>query len=235
MKKSMEKSMETENAANAAKAPPARCGGLGLRPLALETRESEATLTEGMLATNPADPEVHGTYVAAKGREAAKDELDAHARAVAELRDLEKGATVFARDAEGRPAIFNYQVKGALKESAGALKKMPGTECSALKAHKKAVDLGVFVEPRLIALELPEGGAVGRCERPLRAQTMQGERMALASSEEVPAGTRFRFRVSVTQPGLWGAVEECLAYLRWHGLGCWRNSGKGSAEVKRIS
>jgi hypothetical protein len=68
---------------------------------------------------------------------------------------------------------------------------------------------------------------VGRCERPLRAQTAQGERVALASSETVPAGCTLEFTVIALREDLLDYVEEWLDYGGLRGFGQWRNSGKG--------
>ena len=176
----------------------------------MTTTRYRATFTEGLLATKPNDETVHETYVAAK-REAgaAKDELDAEARAVAEIERLEKGCTVFHRDAEGRPIVWDYQIKGFLKDAIKALRRDPKSACAALKNYKGVIDGSVFVKPRQIVLRLPEGKGLGTCQRPLRAQTMQGERVALAQSEEAPAGTVIEFEVLTLAPGLEKALAEC--------------------------
>ena len=48
--------------------------------------------------------------MAAKGREASEDELTAEQKALAEVDALEKGKTIFHRDDDGCPIIWNYQV-----------------------------------------------------------------------------------------------------------------------------
>ena len=65
------------------------------------------------------------------------------------------------------------------------------------------------------------------CERPLRASTPQGERVSIAKSESVPAGSTVEFEVTCLDPSLEGMVRECLDYGQLRGLGQWRNSGKG--------
>ena len=77
------------------------------------------------------------------------------------------------------------------------------------------------------ALELPEGETIGECQRPLRASTAQGERIALAHSETVPAGTTQEFDVAILKDDLVPVVLEWFAYGEFHGTGQWRNSGKG--------
>ena len=83
-------------------------------------------------------------------------------------------------------------------------------------------------------LALPAGTGIGNCQRPLRASTPQGERVALASSETVPAGTKLRFDIVMLDPKLEGLVREWLDYGELRGLGQWRNAGKGSYSWKEV-
>ena len=83
-----------------------------------------------------------------------------------------------------------------------------------------------MTEPRKIPIEFY--GEIGKCERPLRAMTMQGERVALANSDTVPAGTSFECDIMLLDDKQWDMVEEWLNYGQFNGLGQWRNSGKGA-------
>lgn len=201
----------------------------------MKTTKYRATFTEGLLATKPNDEKVHETYIAAKREEGiAKDELDAEAQTLAEIERLEKGTTVFHRDSDGRPIVWDYQVKGFLKDAIKALRRDPDSACAKLKNYKGVIDGSVFVKPRQIVLNLPDGAEIGTCQRPLRAQTMQGERVALAQSEEAPAGTTMEFEVLTLAPGLDAALKECWEYAQLRFMGAWRNSGKGTAVVKEV-
>ena len=93
--------------------------------------------------------------------------------------------------------------------------------------YKSVIDGTVFVQERQIPIEMPKGTEIGICERPLRAQTMQGERVALASSEEIPAGAKIRFTILLLQPALKNTVLEWLDYGRLRGIGQWRNASHG--------
>ena len=201
----------------------------------MKTTKYKATFTEGLLATKPNDDAVHETYVAAKRAEGVQqDELDAESRAIADVERLEKGTTVFHRDADGNPIVWDYQVKGFLKDAIKALRRDPKSACAALKNDKGVIDGSVFVKPRQIILHLPKGAIIGTCQRPLRAQTMQGERVALAQSEEAPAGTTMEFSVLTLAPGLDKALAECFEYAQLRFMGAWRNSGKGTAVVEIV-
>ena len=184
--------------------------------------------TEQVLGTKPASAGVFADYVASKHPEgvAQRDELE-HADKVEET-----GTTVFHRDADGCPALYDYQIKGFFKDACGGLRRVDGTASSTLKAYKSVIDSCVFVGPRLLRLIMPKGAEVGICERPLRCETMQGPRVALARSESVPAGTMMEFEVGAPQDSLQGVITEWLAYGRMRGIGQWRNSGCGRFTVK---
>ena len=100
---------------------------------------------------------------------------------------------------------------------------------------KKVIDGTVFVEQRKIPFRLPEGAQCGRCERPLRASSASGERVALAASETVPAGTVLEFSILVMNPKDAETVREWLDYGRLRGLFQWRNSGKGRFEWEEVA
>ena len=201
----------------------------------MEKKTYVATFTEGLLATKPNDPNIHDTYVGATEQGVFEDEMSQEEKTLAQLDHLEKGKTVFHRDDDGCPIIWNYQVKGFLKEAFKSLGRNKETACSKVKAFLKVIDGDVFVSPRKIRLELPEGKELGTCQRPLRAQTMQGERVSLACSEEAPAGTKMLFTVTVLVPGLDKALEECWEYAQLRFMGAWRNSGKGTAVVEEVA
>jgi hypothetical protein len=68
---------------------------------------------------------------------------------------------------------------------------------------------------------------MNECQRPLRASTAQGERIALAHSETVPTGSWFDVEIKCLVDGYTKIVKEWLDYGELRGLGQWRNSGKG--------
>lgn len=104
-------------------------------------------------------------------------------------------------------------------------KRKDVNESGKLTAFKKVIDGMIFPAPRRIPVEFE--GDVQLCQRPLRAMTMQGERVALAISEEIPAGATLTFTVTCLDAAHMAAVREWLDYGQLRGLGQWRNSGKG--------
>lgn len=96
-----------------------------------------------------------------------------------------------------------------------------------LAAYKQKIDGCIFVTPRFIPLIMPTGSEIGMCQRPLRAQTPQGERVSLVQSETVPAGTVLEYQLNILSKDLRPFVKAWLNYGQFRGLGQWRNSGKG--------
>lgn len=187
----------------------------------MEEMKVRLTFQEEVLGTASSDKEIHRTYIASKAPDAKKIEEEVEQLGVDAVE--EKGMTVFPRK-DGRPFAYDYQIKGMFKDACGMLRKVKGTKSSKIKAYKKEIDGLIFIKERYIPYEFE--GEVGTCQRPLRAQTMQGERVSLANSETVPAGTTIEFTVQCMADHM-DAVREWLDYGALRGFGQWRNSGKG--------
>lgn len=185
------------------------------------------TLTEEMLGTVPKDPEIYGGYIA--NHAALTDEELAEELATVEKIE-EKGWTGFHM-LDGQPLILDYVIKGYLKDACGMLRRVPGTRSSKLTAYKKVIDGLVFAKalngnPRRILIDVV--GEMGVNERPLRGQTAQGERVALARSDTVPAGSTIEFRLLILGQVPKTLLCEWLDYGELRGLGQWRNAGFGT-------
>lgn len=203
----------------------------------MATIKVRATLLEEMLGGQPGNPQVHETYIASKAPDAKSREEEIAAIGVDA--EVDKLQTVFHRDKDGNPCLMDYQVKGFFKSAADAYNRASkdareeffGASLEKLSAQKKKIDLLVFVFAidggRFIKLNMPDDGEVSDCQRPLRAQTAQGERVALANSETVPAGTTLEFEIQIFDKALVPYVRAWLNYGKYNGLGQWRNSGKG--------
>ena len=189
----------------------------------MKTIKVKLTFVEGILGTSPANPDVYRDYIGSKAPDAAtvEDEVEAlGADAVAE-----KSMTVFPRNAEGVPFLYDYQIKGFFKDTCGGLRKVKGSRSEKIKAFKKEIDRLIFPQPREIPFENVAG--IAECQRPLRASTPQGERVSLAMSEEIPAGATITFSIDILSDEHEAAVREWLDYGKYSGIGQWRNSGKG--------
>ena len=190
------------------------------------------TLREEMLGTCSNNKEIHAEFIASKAPDAESREEEIAAIGVDQ--EIEKSMTIFPKDENGNPFIWNYLIKGFFKDSCSALQRCKGEEMAKhsekLKAYKKVIDGCIFVEPRRIALNFT--GNIGNCQRPLRGQTAQGERIALANSETVPAGTTMDIKIVTLSKEYDKMVIEWLNYGKFKGLGQWRNSGKGSFDYE---
>lgn len=202
----------------------------------MKTIKYRVTLTEEMLGSKPSSAEVFSDFIAVKKDDAKPaDEIDAAERAEKEIEQLEKGMTIFHRSDDGKtPIMWNYEWKGFFKDSIKSLRRDPDSASAKVKAYKSIIDGCVFVEPRKIPLVLPKGAKIGVCERPLRAQTMQGERVALAKSETVPVGTTMEVEILILTHEMEKVIDECMTYGALHGIGQWRNSGKGTFTFVKI-
>lgn len=181
------------------------------------------TFTESILGTASANEDVYRDFIGSKSPDAAS--VDDEVAALGADAVVEKGKTVFPKLPDGTPFLYDYQIKGFFKDTCGGLRKVKGSKSEKIKAFKKEIDKLIFVEPRCIPFE--DYGEIGECQRPLRAQTMQGERVSLSISDEIAAGARVEFTVLMLSDEHEAAVREWLDYGRLSGIGQWRNSGKG--------
>lgn len=188
------------------------------------------TFLEEVLGTASADKEIHDKFIAANAPDAPSRKEEIEALGVEEV--IEKSMTVFPRNTEGKPIFWDYQIKGFFKDACGMLRKIPNSASSKIKAYKKEIDGLIFVKEREIPIIFD--GEIGSCQRPLRAQTAQGERVALANSETVPAGSTIEFTIQLMCDTHEKAVREWLDYGVFRGIGQWRNSGKGKFEWSEV-
>ena len=196
------------------------------------TKHVHLDFIDDVLGTAPGDPDIHGSYVSSKAPDAATKEEEIAAIGEDEFRA--KGKTIFPTDESGNPIFWNYQIKGFFKSACAAQRGLSGSKSSKVKAYKKKIDLGIFVfqdaddpSSRAIKIHMTKAG-VGECQRPMRAETMQGPRVAIADSDSIEKGSWIEFDVVMLDDGDWPLVSEWLDYGKFNGLGQWRNSGKGA-------
>lgn len=145
-----------------------------------------------------------------------------------------------------RPIVYSYVLRGFMKDTCGALGRVPGTLSSGLKAYKKVIDGLVFADPDELVFDLTEvdekskeyerfnlrtiavtGHTLRYFTRPLRTMTMQGERVALACSETIPPGAVLRTNIILPNKSYLPLLREWLDRGELRGLGQWRNGGFG--------
>ena len=192
------------------------------------------TFLEPVLGTWPNNKNIAEEFIASKAPDASTIEEEIAALGIDAV--TEKGKTVFPRNEAGEPVLYDYQVKGFFKDACGMLRRVGGKDektgkkkaanlSGKLTAYKSVIDGLIFVQPRMIPIQV--NGEIRDCQRPLRAQTMQGERVSLANSEEIPEGSSAEFEVICLEKDHEAVVQEWLDYGILRGIGQWRNSGKG--------
>ena len=93
----------------------------------METMRVKLTFMDDILGTAPSDPEIHRSYIASKAPDAMSTEEEVAALGVDEV--TEKGMTVFHKDADGNPVLWNYQIKGFFKSACSAMRDRPEDLC----------------------------------------------------------------------------------------------------------
>lgn len=204
----------------------------------MKTITVKAMFLEESLGLSPSQKDIYAQFIASNAPDAKTREEEIAERG--EDAVTEDKRTVFTKDSDGCPMFYDYQIKGFFKDSCGALQRMKGESIAKqsnspkMRSYKKIIDGTIFVYPRHIRIDT-HGEEMGICERPLRASTPQGERIALASSETVPVGSEITFQV-MCPDAYEDVVREWLDYGAFRGISQWRNSGKGrfTYEILRV-
>lgn len=174
-------------------------------------------LLEPMLGTIPKNEKVYKTFIESKNPKGEEDGVD--------MEKLEeKSWTGFHKDEEGI-FIFDYMVKGFMKNAGNVLKEPVG-----IKALKSKIEDTCFIYPRRIRPDkdiLPEP-----VERPLRGMTKMGPITCLARSDVLPRGTKFEFTLEKIGNKITDkALNSIFDYGTRKGLGQFRNGGYGRFKV----
>lgn len=184
------------------------------------------TLLTPLLGSAPKDEKIYETYLELKKQKALKEsgiEIDPSDETI--VFDEEKRLTGFHSDENGL-YLLDYQVKGMFKEYGNVIKEIVG-----VAALKSKIENFLFVEPRKIYLGKKEPDGI--IERPLRAQTAQGQRVTIARSEYVAEGTTFEFDVLlIPGPVTLNIIYAILDYGKLKGFGQWRNGGYGRFDYE---
>jgi hypothetical protein len=187
--------------------------------------------TQPILGSMPADEELYTKFIASKAP--AEWLVDEEVENIPEV-DYGKGVTVFPQDKQGI-FLYNYHIKGFFKHAGNVLKDQ-----LKIKNLRSKLDDYLFIKERKIYL-IRDGKIIQEedriLERPLRAKTMQGERVALASSEVIdpPAEAIFTVQLLEHKQVKMDTIKELLDYGRFMGIGQWRNASFGSFEWEEIA
>ena len=204
--------------------------------LKFESRTYRLTGITPMLGCLPASKSIYTDFIASKA-----PNPDDDAEIIENLAEREeRGVTVFARNGQEQICVLARHLKGFFKEALGALK----AQCD-IGVYKSKVDTLLFVEPMFIALKRNGAPILEEdemFERRLRAETPQGPRNALQSSELVNDPWTLEFEITLLpnnssakkQNLSWGAIETALEYGKYHGIGQWRNADYGKFIWERV-
>jgi len=204
--------------------------------LEMETRTYRLKGITPILGGLPASKAVYTQYVASKAPNPHDDD-----EIIENLREIEeKGVTVFARDRREHLCILGRHMKGYMKEALLALKAQYD-----IGSLKNKVDTLFFVDPLFIPFKRGGNPIIDEdemLERPLRADTPMGPRVALQSSEMILDPWEVEFEVtlfpnkgSTSKKNLcWEAIELAFDYGAYHGIGQWRNGDYGKFIWERI-
>lgn len=138
---------------------------------------------------------------------------------------MEDGLSVFPRDpATGKPAFTAKQMCGFFKDAILALKETKVKPFDNFKKQPRQwVDRHVFVTPRWIPIEIPEGSEMGIYERPITIDAFPKTITTIKVSETVPAGSVIKFAIQLNDEDDEKYVLKCLEYGWKHGFGQDRN------------
>ena len=176
-----------------------------------------------VLGSSPADEEIYSSYIASNAPDAKslREEIEDSSSQEVE----EKKMTVFFKDENGKPFIYDYVIKGFFKNACKAMKQSDGSVTGNLAAYKGKIDNNIFIQERRIPFDYE--GEISILQRPLRAETAQGPRVALSSSECIPEGASIEFTMYILMDSLVDSVKEWLDYGILNGLCQWHNGGYG--------
>lgn len=201
-------------------------------------------LIEPLLGTIPKDKNVFENFIMdqAKTEVEKKKATEDLARVPEEVE--ERGWTGFYEDEQGRPILMDYQFKGFLKNAGNVLKDVTGertvkpkkgeegepkkeTGTPNLRSH---INDTVFVNPRSIVLADKPDDVL---ERPIRAMTAQGPRVALMRSDLINPGRQYSLELQVLNKSkaTEKVLRDILSYGELCGLLQWRNGGYGRFKV----
>ena len=192
-------------------------------------------LTQKWLGTVPTQSSIWTEHIATKqskgmkkdglSEEEIEQRLADTLEGVQEIDELKSGLTSFLKDEQGY-YVEGYVLKGYFKNAARQLKQW-----GALKQLQSKVTNYLFIAQRKVYVATPDAQLL-LVERPIRCETAQGPRTAIARSEAVPEGTEVSFTVQL----LHGVIpltllRELLDYGQYQGVGQWRTGNCGTFDV----
>jgi len=204
------------------------------------------TLVTDMLGTIPKDKETYNTYIAEHARQTGKVSEEILAGEIADVPEPTEGRkggeTGFKEDADGI-YIQSYQFNGFIRNAANVLKDPSQIGVKNLRSKVREF---VFVDPFKIRLfRKDDNGKIvqvtkneGKESRSLRAETMQGPRVTIMSSDALLEGCFFDVEIEILDNKEnidFKMLEVMFDYGSRQGLLQWRNAGYGRFTWEPLS
>lgn len=207
-----------------------------------------------ILGSASSNPDIYRDYIASKAPPGT--ETDSEVDLLPTSEQPKERPTVFRvkKDLAGveHPILLGYMIKGFFTEACKQLRDCGEPTFSAeLTSFKKDIAGKLDICPYPLGEEFPESerddkrsilihydGEIGYNQRPLRADTPQGTRVALTSSQEIGPGAWVEFEIVVLGSRISeNVLREWLTYGEIKGAGQWRNGGHGkfTFELDRLS
>ena len=102
------------------------------------------TFLEGILGTSSADAEIYTRFIGAKAPDAATIKEEVEALGAESI--VERGTTVFPRDDDGTPFLYDYQIKGFFKDACSMLSRLSEKDPETGKKKKAKNESGKLTE-----------------------------------------------------------------------------------------
>ena len=190
---------------------------------------------EPLLGSQPMNKELFTDFIAAKNEDAAQAKEEVENFRISD--EIEKKTNGFLINDDDQPYILNYVIKGFFKSACMNIRRITGKKYKShgVSMYQKKIKHLINIYPREIVVHLPEGIELDTYQRPCRANTPQGERISLKSSEMAPEGSTIEFEIEMFDESLEPAIREWLDYGLYCGLGEMRGNSFGSFEWADIT
>ncbi len=199
------------------------------RPGFLKHYDFDITITfsNDLLGMLPNNKEIMRDYIVSKSPDAMSKEDEVASIGVTQY--LEKGITVFPRDRDGNPGLFDYHWLGFFAEKCGYLRRFDDTLSAGFTAYKKEIHGGIFLADRFNPIILPEGFDIETFTHIVRTKPPTGPQINTpTTSELIPIGSKTTITVQVMAKTYIDLVKEWIMYGFKSGTGQWRNGGYGT-------
>lgn len=210
--------------------PPRKKTDADREPMRLAKWHVRLDFYEDLLGSVPDTQKVYEEYVQGRARANGK-----YVRDELETLSVARDKTDFHR-LGNTPILYEYVIKGYLKESCAHLRGVGGKNHSTeLTAYKTLINSAILIKPRRIPLQLAAGPTFDFA-RILRGDTAQGPRTLPVCSGAAKAGTWLEFEMHILGNRITEAVLcEWFDHAAWVGLGQWRSGGWGRFDYQLTS